>query len=90
MEWRLHLTEDMYEDEKLYVLVVGIDVRRPVALGPFTRDEVEYAAQDYYGTAITGASAAGAFLIAELLPGDLAAIDHQHAAHVRGLMLHDD
>jgi hypothetical protein len=57
----------MLEDKKLYVLVVGIDVRRPVTYGPFqTRDAAEYAAMDYYGTAITGASAKDAFLITEL------------------------
>jgi hypothetical protein len=57
--------------KKLYVLIVGIDARRPgreaVAYGPFdTRDAAEYAAMDYYGTAITGASARDAFLITEL------------------------
>jgi hypothetical protein len=57
----------MQEDEKLYVLVVGIDVRRPVAYGPFhTRDAVEHAAMSYYGTAVTGASVRDAFLITEL------------------------
>lgn len=55
------------EDEKIYVLVVGIKTRRPVAYGPFhTRNAVEYAAMDYYGTAITGASAKDEFLITEL------------------------
>lgn len=61
------------QDEKTYVLVVAIkwtypDLKhRPVAYGPFhTRDAVEYAAMDYYGTAITGASANDEFLIAEL------------------------
>ena len=57
----------MHEDEKLYVLVVGIDGRRPVAYGPFhTRAAAEHAAMDYYGTAVTGASARDAFLITEL------------------------
>lgn len=54
-------------DEKLYVLVVDVDARRPVAYGPFhTRDDAEYAAMSYYGTAITGASARDAILIVEL------------------------
>lgn len=53
--------------QELYVLVVGIDIRLPVAYGPFhTRDAAEYAAMDYYGTTITGASAKDAFLITEL------------------------
>lgn len=55
------------EDETRYVLVVGIDNRRPVAYGPFhTREDAEHAAMDYYGTAVTGASARDAFLITEL------------------------
>lgn len=78
-------------DEKLYVLVVGIDDRRPVAYGPFrTSDDAEYAAQDYYRTAITGASARGAFLITELRAADPTAIERQHDAHVMGLLTRDD
>jgi hypothetical protein len=81
----------MRKDDKLYVLVVGIDVRHPVAYGPFrTRDEVEYAAADHYGTAITGASMRGAFLIAELHAVDPAAIAREHDVHVRALMGRDD
>jgi hypothetical protein len=73
---RLHAVCGMREDEKLYVLVVGIDARRPVAYGPFrTRDDAEYAATDYYGTAITGASARDAFLITELRAVDPAATE---------------
>ena len=52
------------QDEKRYVLVIKHKWR---AYGPFdTRENAEYAAMDYYGTAITGASAKDDFLIAEL------------------------
>ena len=51
-------------DTKHYVLVIK---NKWLAYGPFTtRDDAEYAAMDYYGTAITGASAKDEFLIAEL------------------------
>ena len=54
------------QDEKIYVLVI-VKSKSPVAFGPFpTRGDAEYAAMDYYGTAITGASARDEFLIAEL------------------------
>lgn len=80
----------MHEDEKRYVLVVEIDGRRPVAYGPFrSADAAEYAAMDYYGTSITGASARGAILVTELRPVDQAAIDRQHAAHVEALLASD-
>jgi hypothetical protein len=62
-----HSSPGMRNDEKLYVLVVGIDDHHPVGYGPFhTRDDAEYAAMNYYGTAITGASARDALLIVEL------------------------
>ena len=51
-------------NNKRYVLVIK---NKWLAYGPFaTRDDAEYAAMDYYGTAITGASAKDEFLIAEL------------------------
>ena len=51
-------------DEKQYVLVV---MPKRLAFGPFeTAADAEYAAMDFYGTAITGASARNEFLIAEL------------------------
>jgi hypothetical protein len=54
-------------DTKRYVLVVKTRSRQWIAYGPFdTLDRAEYAAMDYYGTAITGASAKDEFLIAEL------------------------
>lgn len=56
----------MRKDEKLYVLIVGLDERRPLGYGPFTREDAEHAAMSYYGTAITGASARDALLIVEL------------------------
>lgn len=50
-------------DEKRYILVIK---NRYMAFGPFsTLDDAEYAAMDYYGTAVTGASAKDAFLIAD-------------------------
>lgn len=50
-------------DEKCYVLVI----KKPcAAFGPFSRGDAEYAAMDYYGTAVTGASAKDEFLIVEL------------------------
>ena len=53
-------------DEKRYVLVIK---KCYVAYGPFdTRADAEYAAMDYYGTAITGASAKDEFLIVDLRP----------------------
>jgi len=80
---------DETRDEMLYVLVGGINGRRPVAFGPFSsRDDAEYAAMDYYGTAITGASIKGEFLIAELRgAGD--APERAHARHVEALIVSD-
>lgn len=76
------------QDEKRYVLVIK---DRHLALGPFTsQDAAEYAAMDYYGTAITGASAKDEFLIAELRPVDPAAIEREHARHVNALLARDD
>ena len=52
--------------QRQYVLVIKA---RYLAFGPFaSRDDAEYAAMDYYGTAITGASAKDDFLITELRP----------------------
>lgn len=49
---------------KRYVLIIR---NKWLAYGPFdTQEGAEYAAMDYYGTAITGASAKDEFLIAEL------------------------
>ncbi len=71
---------------KQYVLVI---LKERVAFGPFlTADDVEYAALDYYGTAVTGASWKGAFMIAELRCPDGMA-DRQREAHVRALSLTD-
>ena len=57
-----------------HVLIIRGDsqARIPtVTYGPFeTRLAAEYAAMDYYGTAITGASARDAFLITELRSWD--------------------
>jgi hypothetical protein len=69
VERRLHTEHGMNETNasKQYVLVILKPRCR--AFGPFaSRDDVEYAAMDYYGTAITGASAEDAFLITELRP----------------------
>lgn len=78
------------EDEKTYVLVVGLKTRRPVAYGPIaTSDDAEYAAMDYYGTAITGASAEGEFAIVELRPASVDAIRREHDRHVRALLASD-
>lgn len=73
--------------EGAFVLVIK---NKGLAYGPFaTRDDAEYMAMDYYGTAITGASAKDEFLIAELRPADPAAIDREHAAHVAALLASD-
>ncbi len=75
-------------EEKRYVLVIK---NRRLALGPFaSSDEAEYAAMDYYGTAITGASANDEFLIADLRPVDPAAIAREHDVHVAALLAYDD
>lgn len=75
-------------EQKRYVLVIK---SRRLALGPFaSSDEAEYAAMDYYGTAITGASARDEFLIADLRPVDPAAIVREHDAHVAALLAYDD
>lgn len=73
-------------NDKQYLLII---LSERIAFGPFTTaDETEYAAQDYYGTAVTGASIKGEFLIAELRCGsDM--VTRQHEAHVRGLMSSD-
>ena len=64
MQAALRPSMSKQNDEKRYVLVIKNKWR---AYGPFaTRDDAEYAAMDYYGTAITGASAKDEFLIAEL------------------------
>lgn len=74
--------------QKHYVLVIK---NRRLALGPFASpDETAYAAMDYYGTAITGASARDEFLIADLRPVDPAAIAREHDAHVAALRAYDD
>ena len=80
----MHATNDSLD--KQYVLVIK---DRYLALGPFSsRDDAEYAAMDYYGTAITGASIKGEFLIAELRgAGD--APERAHARHVEALMVGD-
>jgi hypothetical protein len=73
--------------DKRYVLVIK---NRCVAYGPFgTRDDAEYAAMGYYGTAITGASARDEFLIAELRSADEDAIRREHDRHVRALLVSD-
>jgi hypothetical protein len=75
------------QDSKQYILVIQ---NKRLALGPFaSRDDAEYAAMDYYGTAITGASIKGEFLIAELIAADPAAIERQHAVHLAGLLASD-
>ena len=72
--------------EVSYVLVIK---DKGIAFGPFAhRDDAEYAALDYYGTAVTGASIKEEFMIAELRSGAGMA-DRQHEAHVRALMLSD-
>lgn len=74
--------------EKCYVVVIK---NRRLALGPFaSADAVEYALMDYYGTAITGASARDEFLIAELHQVDPEAIARQHNTHVDALLTYDD
>lgn len=72
--------------EASYVLVI---IDKGIAFGPFAhRDDAEYAALDYYGTAVTGASIKNEFVIAELRSGAGMA-ERQHEAHVRALMLSD-
>ena len=74
--------------EKRYVVVIK---NRCLALGPFdSADAVEYALMDYYGTAITGASAQDEYLIAELHQVDPEALVRQHDAHVAALLTYDD
>ena len=74
------------ETNKQYVLVI---LKERIAFGPFpTADDVEYAAQDYYGTAVTGASYNGEFVIVELRCSDGMA-DRQREAHVRALLATD-
>ena len=50
-----------------YALIIK---KRSLALGPFTSQEAEYAAMDYYDTAVTGASVRDEVIIAELLPSN--------------------
>jgi hypothetical protein len=53
-------------DDKRYILIIR-GGSRSIAYGLFEgRVHVEHAAMDYYGTAVTGASARDAFLIVEL------------------------
>ena len=56
------------DDDKRYILIIrGTQGSRSIAYRPFEGwINAEYAAMDYYGTAVTGASARDAFLIAEL------------------------
>lgn len=76
----------MSTDIEQYILVI---VNKGLAFGPFSsRDDAEYAALDYYGTAVTGASINNEFVIAELRSGTGMA-DRQHEAHVRALMASD-
>jgi len=71
---------------KQYVLVIK---DQHLAYGPFaSADDAEYAAMDYYGTAITGASAKDEFLIVELRSGGDAP-SREHARHVEALMASD-
>ena len=71
------------ETNKQYVLVI---LKERVAFGPFpTANDVEYAAQDYYGTAVTGASYNGEFVIAELRCPDGMA-DRPRKAHVHAIL----
>jgi hypothetical protein len=63
---------DETDDTKTYVLVILKHpiTRHAVVFGPFrTYNDATYAAMDYYGTAITGASSKNEFLIAELRSG---------------------
>jgi hypothetical protein len=74
------------ETSKQYVLVI---LKERIAFGPFpTADDVEYAVQDYYGTAVTGASYNGAFVIVELRGPDGTA-DRQREAHLGALLTTD-
>lgn len=69
--------------EVAYVMVIK---NKGIAFGPFAnRDDAEYAALDYYGTAVTGASIKEEFMIVELCSGkDMA--ERQRDAHVHALM----
>lgn len=68
--------------EKQFVLVI---LTARCAFGPFaTSDEAEYAAQDYYGTTVTGASIKGEFMIVALCDGNDMA-ERQREAHVRAI-----
>ena len=74
------------ETDKQYVLVI---LKERVAFGPFpTADEVEYAVQDYYGSAVTGASYNGEFMIVALRSPD-GMTDRQREAHLRALLATD-
>lgn len=74
--------------DKLYVLVIK---NKRIAFGPLpSRDSAEYAAMDYYGTAITGASANDEFMIVELRPVDPAVLASEHDRHVEALLVRDD
>ena len=72
--------------EVSYVLVI---LGKGIAFGPFVhRDDAEYAALDYYGTAVTGASIKNEFVIAELRSGSGMA-ERQHEVHMRALLVSD-
>ena len=72
--------------EAAYVLVIK---NKGIAFGSFAhRDDAEYAALDYYGTAVTGASIKEEFFIVELRDGAGMA-ERQHEAHVRALLTSD-
>ena len=74
--------------DKLYVLVIK---NKRIAFGPLpTLDAAEYAAQDYYGTAITGASANDELMIVELRAVDPAALSREHDRHVEALLVRED
>jgi hypothetical protein len=78
---------NMNKAAKQYVLVIK---NKCLALGPFaSADDAEYAAMDYYKTAITGASINGEFLIAELRAGDAEAISREHDRHVAAILASD-
>lgn len=69
-------------NDKQYVLVIKT---KWLAFGPFhTLADAEYAAMDYYGTPITGASMRGEFLIAELRGADDLAVRPKTAALAAG------
>jgi len=69
-----------------YVLVIK---NKGIVFGPFMNcEDAEYAALDYYGTSVTGASIKEEFMIAELRDGAGMA-ERQREAHVRALLASD-